>query len=280
MTRKELTPVSNDPSPSAKKAEIERAISAYREATGLSVCVKLFHQRRPAELDAIAARLFLHETDFCRGVKRTRNDRCKDCDLRAVPERCATERRQFTHVCHAGANEVIIPLFSEETLAAVIYCGQFRVGDDQPSELPLVTPAELERIEGLSLLIEAYLGERLRAPRFVSESSRDYRAENIRLFLERNLRNNPSLADLARHLGLSATRTAHVVREATGRSFVNLRDELRLERATDLLSGTYHKVAHIATECGFSSPQYFHRFFRSHAHTTPLAFRRRKRAQA
>lgn len=259
--------------------EVERAIRAFCEATGLLVCVKLLRRRRhPGGLEEATARRGLHESAFCRGVKRTLNERCKDCDLRLVPERCAVERRQFTHVCHAGANEIIIPLFVEDTLSGLVYVGQFRIGDGQPAELRKVSPAELARIEGLSLLLGAYLGERLQKPRFVSESSRGYRAEAIRHFLERNLRDNPSLSDLAAHLGLSVTRTAHVVREATERSFVGLRDELRLERAVALLAGTYHKMAHIAAECGFSSPQHFHRFFRGQKGMTPLAFRRGRRA--
>lgn len=260
---------------------MEGAIAAFCEATGLQLCVKLlrFRRRHPTVLEDVAARRNIHDSAFCRGVKRTLNERCKDCDLRLVPERCVSEGRQFTHVCHAGANEVIIPLFLDGTMAAVVYAGQFRVSDDQPAELPLVSEAELARIEGLSRLLGAYLGERLREPRFISESSTGYRAEAVRLFLNGNLRDNPSLTDLARHLGLSTTRTAHVVREATGRSFVELRDELRLERAIALLAGTYHKVGHIAAECGFSSTQYFHRFFRRSQGMTPLAFRLKQRTK-
>lgn len=262
--------------------EVDRAIAAFGAATGLEVCVKLFRARlrHPTGLEGVAVRLGLHESAFCLGVKRTLNARCRDCDLRLVPERCAVERRQFTHVCHAGANEVIIPLFDEGTLAGVVYVGQFRTTDGQPETLRKVSAEERERIEGLALLLGAYLEGRLREPRFVSESSKGYRAEAIRLFLQRNLSDNPGLAELARHLGLSSTRTAHAVREATGRSFVALRDELRLERAEALLARTYHKIARVAAECGFSSPQYFHRFFRRHKRMTPLAYRRRQRTRA
>jgi AraC-type DNA-binding domain-containing proteins len=263
-------------------AEVERAIAAFCATTGLEVCVKLLRAklRHPTGLEEISARRALHESAFCTGVKRTLNARCKDCDLRLVPERCEVEKRQFTHVCHAGANEVIIPLFEEGTLAGVVYVGQFRTTEEQPAVLRLVSAEEQEKIEGLALLLGAYLGARLNEPRFVSESSKGYRAEAIRIFLQRNLPRNPGLAELARHLGLSTTRTAHAVREATGRSFVALRDEMRLERAEALLAGTYHKIARVAAECGFSSPQYFHRFFRRHKRMTPLAFRRRQRTPA
>jgi len=260
--------------------EIEQALSAFRTATGMEVCFKLLRSVRPGTgMEAVSDRRCLHQSAFCMEVKRARNERCKECDLREVPARCARERRIFSHVCHAGAGEVIVPLFVDEALAGVVYVGQFRTGDGQPEELPLLSAGKLAEVEGLSRLLAAYLEERLRTPRFTSESSRGFRGEAIRRFLEKNLRDNPSLSDLAKHLGLSATRTAHAVREATGSSFVALRDELRMERARGLLQGTYHKVAHVAAECGFASPQYFHRFFRGKAGTTPLAFRKRRRTE-
>lgn len=260
--------------------EAEQALRAFRSATGLEVCFKLLLRDRPGSgMGELSARHNLHRSPFCLEVKRTRNERCKECDLRDVPARCERERRIFSHVCHAGAGEVIVPLFVDEALAAVVYVGQFRTGDDQPAELPRLTKEKVAEVEALARLLSAYLGGLLRTPRFVSESSRGYRAEAIRRFLDKNLRVNPSLGDLAGHLGLSVTRTAHAVREATGSSFVELRDALRAERARGLLRETYHKIGYVAAECGFSSPQYFHRFFRMQAGMTPLTFRRRYRTE-
>lgn len=263
-------------------AEVERVLKVFREATGLEVCIKLMGSRQRAftAMETVAARYNLHRSAFCMEVKRTRNERCRECDLRDVPARCAKERGIFSHVCHAGAGELIAPLFIDETLAAVVYVGQFRTDDGQPAELPALTTERRAALDGLARMLSAYLGERLRAPRFVSESSRGHRAEAIRRFLEKNLRGNPSLADLAAHLGLSATRTAHAVKEATGSSFTELRDALRMERARALLGETYQKVGYVAAECGFASAQYFHRFFRGKTGATPLAYRRKKRTEA
>lgn len=272
--------MARNPQPSSADTVAIQAVEAFRAATGLDVCVKLFRRRpQPTSLEFLASRYGLHTSPFCLKVKESRNERCRDCDLRAVPERCEIEQKQFTHVCHAGASEVIIPLFVADTLAAVVYVGQFRTDDSQPAGLRLISSEQQAYIENLSVLLRAYLNEELRTPRFVSESSKGHRAAAIVWFLERHLRDNPSLADLAEHLSLSTTRAAHVVKESTGRSFVQLRDELRLERASELLSGTYHKISHIASECGFSSPQHFHRFFRHRRGMTPLDFRRKQRVE-
>jgi AraC-like DNA-binding protein len=207
------------------------------------------------------------------------SERCKDCDLREVPERCGRERNIFVNTCHAGADEIIVPLFTEEGLAGVAFVGQFRSRAGQPAGLPLLRAGARRRALGLARMLGAFLGEHLRRPRFSSETSRGFRRGAIQAFLEKNARTNPSLGELAGHLGLSPTRTTHAVREATGMSFVELRDALRLERARGLLQGTYYKVAHIAAECGFGSPQYFHRFFQRKAGMTPLAWRKRHRTE-
>lgn len=269
----------------AREAEIIEALEAFQEATGLSVCVKLLppsHAQGTVLGEVIAQpRFHLHLSPFCRHVKEVlkQNMRCRDCDLRAVPERCEQERNVFINTCHAGADEVVVPLFTEEGLAGVVFAGQFRTHSSQSAELPFLRAAARRRTLGLARMLGVFVGDHLRRPRFSSETSHGFRRGAIQTFLENNARLNPSLADLARHLGLSATRTTHAVREATGMSFVELRDALRLERARGLLQGTYYKVAHIAAECGFSSPQYFHRFFRQKTGMTPLAWRKKHRTE-
>ncbi|WP_081721826.1 helix-turn-helix domain-containing protein [Geminisphaera colitermitum] len=272
---------SEDPSSS----EIVEALEAFQKATGLSVCVKLLpvsHAQGTVLGEVVAQpRFCLHLSRFCLHVKEVlkHNLRCRDCDLREVPERCDRERKIFVNTCHAGADEVIVPLFTDEGLAGVAFVGQFRTRADQPEGLPFLHAPARRRAVGLARMLGAFLGEHLRRPRFSSETSRGFRRGAIQAFLEKNARTNPSLGDLAKHLGLSPTRTTHAVREATGMSFVELRDALRLERARGLLQGTYYKVSHIAAECGFSSPQYFHRFFQQKAGMTPLAWRRRHRTE-
>ncbi len=262
--------------------DIRQALEAFRAASGLEICIKFFHRQLGADstLAAAAGPYSLHTSAFCRSVKRTRNDRCRTCDLRAVPARGEALRRPFFHTCHAGADELIIPLILADTLVGVAYVGQFRAKAGQPAELPLLKPAERRRLAGLGQLLDAYLTRLLRTTRETSLTADTARARAIRAFLETRLRDNPDLTALARELGLSVSRTAHVVKTATGKSFVELRDELRLRRACDLLAGTHYKVAHVAAECGFASPEYFHRFFRRATGSTPLTHRRENRPDA
>lgn len=264
------------------KSQFDETLEVFRSASGMEVCIKVMRPGliRESVLNERQVSWSLHASAFCLDVKRTQNEQCRTCDLREVPARCQRERRIFSHICHAGAGEVVIPLFSANALAAVVFAGQFRTSKKQPSELPLLKPAEHRKLIALCRMLGAYLAECMRMRSTTPPDSDAARADSIRTFLEQRLRESPTVSDLARHLGLSATRTTHVVRETTHHSFSELRDELRLRRACDLLQGTYYKVAHVAQECGFSTSQYFHRFFREATGVTPLAYRQRNRPNA
>ncbi len=260
---------------------ISQAIVAIRRATGLNVCIKIFDAAKAGEtlLGKVAARYRTHKSTFCMEVKQTRNAQCIECDLRRVPALCTEKRHPFEHTCHAGATEIIVPVIMDERLVAIAYLGQFCFHENNNNPLPLLNSKERRHNLGLAQLVRAYLTKELETLRFLRESSPGRRGETIHAFLRKNLRENPGLPELGRHLGLSETRAAHVVSEATGLSFTALRDSIRLEQARSLLQSTYYKVATVATECGFSSPQYFHRFFKQQTGVTPSVYRRGYRAE-
>ncbi len=273
-----------NPAPSTHRTEDEilSALEAFHKASGFEVCLKLFDPQAAegSQLSFLRRKWSLHLSPFCLDVKTARTEACRQCDLRDVPERCQRERDIFVFDCHAGASEMIVPLFVEETLAGVCYLGQFRCSGTQPAVLPRLSQEGLRHLKGLAVILRAYLTEQVRSLRFASMTSGSYRGDLIRRFLRGRLKQNPGLPELAVHLGVSPSRVSHIVRETTESSFTELRDSLRLERARELLAYSYSKVAHVAEECGFQDSQYFHRFFRKHTGLTPSQFRRTKRLEA
>lgn len=85
-----------------------------------------------------------------------------------------------------------------------------------------------------------------------------------------------TLADCARVAGLSPFRTAHLVREHTGRSVMQHVKRLRIQRAQHLLETTRMSGADIAIEVGFHDQSHFVRHFRTVTGTTPARYRRQR----
>lgn len=250
-------------------------LAAYEKALGLQICIKIFHTRstEATELRRIDERFALHRSAFCDNVKLTADPACRHCDLTVVPARCQRGRKAFVHTCHAGACELILPVFWEGELGVVVYLGQFRRNEAGPESLRIVKLPEFRQIRHLVAGLQSYLAFLLDTRRQSLEKPEVFRRAQVEGFLSRNLKSNVDLADLSREMNLSPSRCSHVVRELCGCSFVELRDRLRLARAQNLLRATGYKIAVIAEQCGFEDTQYFHRFFRRKAGMTPARFR-------
>ena len=82
------------------------------------------------------------------------------------------------------------------------------------------------------------------------------------------------LESLADQLGLSPGRLSHLIKDFTGRTFVQILHEVRVRHAQKLLAHTSKSCTDIAYETGFSDQSYFIRIFKRLTGTTPLRYRR------
>ena len=88
--------------------------------------------------------------------------------------------------------------------------------------------------------------------------------------IEDNLDNeNYSVADLARHAGLSRSMLHRKLIKITGKSATFLITEKRLKRAKELLESDVATAAEIAYKVGFSSPSYFNKVFKHYFQVSP-----------
>lgn len=255
-------------------SERETLLEDIENISGLNLCIKNFNS--PSYLKAFFEKTprqyILHTSDFCLKTKLTRNEQCCQCDLRDVPQKAASIRKVFVNRCHAGASEVIIPLPGRQHILGLGYLGQFRTDDDQPHELPLKSPQEVRQLISLGTLVQhafLYEMEHTRLPAGSAAS----RKEQIFRFLQQHLKEEPSLSQLAAHLRLSPSRTGHLVKELTDKTFVELKLELRLEMAFRLLSRTVYTIETIANETGFQDVRYFYRVFQKATGHSPGEWR-------
>jgi AraC family transcriptional regulator len=99
------------------------------------------------------------------------------------------------------------------------------------------------------------------------------RIERLREFVMAHLNERVLVVDLARVLGLSVNRFAHVFSEQTGQSPHQFVLDLRLDHALELLRHSRLGLAEIAAACGFASQQHLSRTLRTRKGVTPAKYR-------
>lgn len=272
--------------------EIEAAIGCYERWSGLAVTVHdLVGELRPY----LAPTRQWHGTERCQAVKHSpHGGKCLAWDAGRVRSDLAADGNGRVQICHAGFVELVAPVRRGDRLELVLFAGQRSAApglramrDDQPpTVLPGVSPrpaaidqrAATHALEGLRQLgarLRLWLDEVLGQAEPTRLPAPSDRRQAIHGFIRGEHQHGVGLADLARHLGLSAHRTAHVVRATCGRTFVDLLTEARLRTACALLIHTDLVVGDVARRSGFGDTDHFHRVFRRRLRTTPAAYRRR-----
>lgn len=105
-------------------------------------------------------------------------------------------------------------------------------------------------------------------------SKRDALARVMRHVRE-NLGQRLQLADAAAAADLSPNYLAHLIKKETGKTFVDLVTERRMEKACELLAHTTLRIGEIAATVGFEDEAYFARRFRQRYDVAPRQFRAR-----
>lgn len=233
-----------------------------------------------------------HRQPCCQIVKRSVHGwRCLDLEITDLRDQWRAWPDGRWHRCHAGLLEAVVPIVWQEDLAGMLFAGQFRDQDGgadcryrQPASPAdaLITRAalpeppshaagaglleDLRQLAARLLLIAVQHGNGDRQP--------PSRRARIDLFLHDHA-DDPTLRidDLAAYLGLSPSRTAHLLQELYGRSFVQVLTARRLRRACELLRIGDLPIGHIALAAGFGTLSHFHRVFKQHVGTTPRRYR-------
>lgn len=192
---------------------------------------------------------------------------------RGGPGGCSTR-------CWKGVREVLVPVLHGRSLHGYLFAGAWRAeacpaGPWQAAwhRLPPWDPVRARAVAALLRLLADGLwqaGERARMQAAPAD-----RAASIRAFIRANPLRGRS--GLARHLGLSPSRTSHAVREACGISLQRLVIEERLAAAQALLADSDLPVAEVGARVGWGDPPHFARMFRRLTGLPPGTWRDRHR---
>lgn len=138
----------------------------------------------------------------------------------------------------------------------------------------LLEQAQERRGQGLllrSLAAQVLVSLARRPPRAQGGAATD-RVETVARHVEETFYEEWTLDRAARRAGLSRRRFSELFRAATGHTFTQRLNELRLAHAARLLRSGEHTVVGVVFSCGFGDVSHFYRLFRARFGRTPKAW--------
>ncbi len=99
------------------------------------------------------------------------------------------------------------------------------------------------------------------------------RLESIYKYVKENYSHKIKLDDAAKHVNMTVISFSRLIKQRTGKSFIEFVNEIRLGYATRSLIDTNKSVAEICYHCGFNNISNFNRIFKKRQGCTPSEFR-------
>ncbi len=124
--------------------------------------------------------------------------------------------------------------------------------------------------------VKSYANRGIKAMTESGQTSGERQAALAVDYLKENY-SNPSLGlnDICDYLNISTSRFSSIFKEATGKTFIEVLNGIRMERAKQLLRETSMKNYEIAEKVGFSDPHYFSIAFKKMTGKTPKEYSRK-----
>ncbi len=194
--------------------------------------------------------------------------RCS-CADRTLVERCATERRPVSHLCHAGLLDTAVPIFKGEHIAGFIVIGRIRTDaapqEDMYQSMVYFSDEQLTSLVDLlsHILFESAIG--IDYDEFVSRAT-DY--------IDTHIAEELALTRLCTELHVSRNylyRGFHSYFGCTVNEYVT---ERRIRKAAALLRESDDSITRIAEKVGIPNYTYFSRLFKKKTGLSPLKYRK------
>jgi len=261
----------------------EMAIRSYEQLTGLRVCL---HDLTGHFTPVIDASRKQHGGPLCLAAKTGPHaGRCWDFEVPKLRSQLTQLPHGRIHQCHAGLIECVVPILRNHDPLAILFAGQM-VGNrwhpehtEPRSPVPVAKGARVVKRSWAETCLEALRQLAARLLYWVDHELAPLaprtREQRIHAFIQQHHTTSPSLEMLGHHLALSASRTAHLVRELTGHSFSELLMNARLQTACQLLQHSDLPITEIAMRSGFNDVSRFHKVFKRRFNLSPRHWRER-----
>lgn len=101
----------------------------------------------------------------------------------------------------------------------------------------------------------------------------DDTVEKIKIYIQHNYQKNLTLDFIASLFYLNRSYLSTLFRQKTGMKFIDYLNEIRIEKAKDLLLHSDRKMYQISKSCGYDNSKYFFRIFKKKMRVTPEQYR-------
>jgi AraC-like DNA-binding protein len=216
----------------------------------------------------------LHVSPFCVIPRRDQMELCRKDDASHLHEQFAQPTLPLMRTCHAGADEIIVPVHWQNQLVLVVFFGQFRHTPEQPESLPMWSNGKIKHAIQLLTTLQSHLLAIYQQRLADQPKPDDPRLEQVIDWLHANIASDPSLEALANMLCVSPTWASHLISQLAGKPYTQLKDDIRIERAKHLLANSPLKMASIAAQLGMDDANYFSRFFKRKTGSTATDYRK------
>ena len=98
----------------------------------------------------------------------------------------------------------------------------------------------------------------------------------LHAYIDEHLHEDLSLTRLGEVACYNSSYLSTVYKNLTGQSLIDYINQVRINRAKQLLAQSEMRVRQIALTCGFESQQYFHRLFKKKTGLTPNEYREQR----
>lgn len=192
--------------------------------------------------------------------------------------------------CHGGLHEVLAPVTAHGKLVGFILFGQFRTSSKLPAAVAnrCKNEQELQKMEQMFLALPYFEKKSLENLLGLLEMMVDYIVthelitqkgdelyEAILSFIERHFKENPSVTDLAKHLGKSVSGLSHFLNERHAESFKTLLIKRKLHEADKILREQPRlPLKSVASAIGIEDHYYFSRLYKKYRGITPGEYRK------
>lgn len=271
-----------------KKDEIVSTLKELYNISGFRVSI---HGTDFAELAAYPP----EPLPFCRALHKSKEEyeSCLECDRKAC-QMVQQEGRTTVYKCRHGLTEVVSPLYNFGTLTGYLMMGQ--VSDEKTNKASLLEVAKryTDSVSEAKKLVDKItthpsdkIASFVRIHTICAEhitltnalpNTKPSLAELAKYYIIDNYDKKITLTEICRAIGCSKSTLISIFKQEFGTTVNAYINDIRINEAKRLLSGTEMSISEIAEITGFYDQAYLSKVFSARLGLSPSEYRRKEKA--